>query len=242
MSGESSEGVLRDIRGLGKPEGRLFVVATPIGNLSDITIRAVETLKSVDFIAAEDTRTSSVLLRHFGISKPMMSFHSHSGTSRSQEIVGRIVQGNSAALITDAGTPGISDPGYTLVRDAVAAGVDVIPIPGATALVAALSSSGLRMDRFVFEGFLPQKKGRQKRLQSLSTETRTIVLYESTHRIEKTLRELTAYFGERRCVVGRELTKIHETFYRGTLSEVLKMLSGGEKRGEFVIVLEGSGE
>ena len=235
VSGESPQG-------LKKLGGRLFIVATPIGNLSDITFRAVETLKGVDFIAAEDTRTSSVLLKHLGISKPMVSFHSHSGTNRSQELVGRIAHGATAALITDAGTPGISDPGYTLVRDAVSAGVEVIPIPGATAFVAALSASGLRTDRFIFEGFLPLKKGRQKKLQQLSSESRTIVFYESPHRIEKTLLELAKYFGERRCVVARELTKIHESFYRGTFSEVLKMISPGEKRGEFVIVVEGSDE
>ncbi len=228
------------LQGTEKPGGRLFVVATPIGNLSDITFRAVDTLKSVDFIVAEDTRTSSVLLKHFGISKPMLSFHSHSGAGRTSEIVGKISDGATAALITDAGTPGISDPGYTLVRDALATGVEVIPIPGATALVAALSSSGLRTDRFVFEGFLPLKKGRQKKLQELSSERRTIVLYESPHRIEKTLLELSKYFGERNCVVGREITKLHETFYRGTFSEILDMIGHGEKRGEFVIIVEGS--
>ncbi len=228
------------LRGAERLGGKLFVVATPLGNLSDITYRAVETLKSVDFIAAEDTRTSSVLLKHYGISKPMLSFHSHSGASRSQEIVGRLSGGATAALITDAGTPGISDPGYVLVRDAIDAGIEVIPIPGPTALIAALSSSGLRMDRFLFEGFLPLKKGRQKKLQSLASETRTIIFYESPHRIEKTLRELAGPFGDRRCVVARELTKIHETFYRGTLSEVSGTIGSGEKRGEFVIVVEGA--
>ncbi len=223
-----------------KRAGMLFVVATPIGNLSDITFRAIEILKSVDFIAAEDTRTSFVLLKHYGVSKPMLSFHSYSGANRTNEIVQRITQGESAALITDAGTPGISDPGYTLVRDAVQAGVDVVPIPGPTAFVAALSASGLRTDRFIFEGFLPLKKGRQKKLQYLSTEPRTIVFYESPHRIEKTLQDLLKYFGDRRCVVGRELTKIHETFYRGSFSEVLKSISPSEKRGEFVVIVEGA--
>lgn len=230
------------LRGSRRPGGKLFVVATPIGNLSDITFRAVETLKGVDFVAAEDTRTSSVLLKHYGISKPMISFHSYSGTNRTREIVERMAGGETAALITDAGTPGISDPGYTLVRDAVAAGLEVIPIPGATAFVAALSSSGLRTDRFVFEGFLPLKKGRQKKLQQLSTEKRTIILYESPHRIEKTLGELSKHFGERKCVVTREITKIHESFYRGTFSEVLKTMGQGERRGEFVIIVEGAEE
>lgn len=229
-----------NLRGLNGRKGTLFVVATPIGNLSDITFRAVDTLKGVDFVAAEDTRTSSVLLKHYGISKPMVSFHSHSGADRSRELVDRMSHGESAALITDAGTPGISDPGYVLVRDAVAAGIDVVPVPGATALVAALSSSGLRMDRFVFEGFLPLKKGRQKKLQQLSSEKRTIILYESPHRMEKSLAELSKYFGERKCVVAREITKIHETIYRGTFSEVVKMIKPGERRGEFVIVVEGA--
>lgn len=228
------------LRGAQSQKGRLFVVATPIGNLSDITIRAVDTLKEVDFIAAEDTRTSSVLLKYYGISKPMVSFHSHSGANRSRELVERMTRGETGALITDAGTPGISDPGYTLVRDAVTAGVDVVPVPGATAFVAALSSSGLRMDRFVFEGFLPLKKGRHRKLEQLSSERRTIILYESPHRIEKSLAELSDHFGERRCVVAREITKIHETMYRGTLKEVLSMMEPGEKRGEFVIIVEGA--
>ena len=198
--------------------GKLFVVATPIGNLSDITIRAIETLKSVDLIAAEDTRTSSILLKHYGISKPSVSFHSYSARERSGEIVERILNGSDAALITDAGTPGVSDPGYVLVRDALQAGIQVVPIPGPTALVTALSASGLRTDRFVFEGFLPLKKGRQTKLRELSTEARTIVLYESPHRIERTLNDLWNNLGDRKCVVARELTKIHESFYRGTLS------------------------
>lgn len=169
-----------------------------------------------------------------------MSFHSHSGPGRTGEIVKKVLDGSNAALITDAGTPGISDPGYALVRDAVESGVQVIPIPGATAFVTALSASGLRTDRFLFEGFLPLKKGRQTKLRFLSTETRTIILYESPHRIEKTLNELQTYFGDRRCVVGRELTKIHESFYRGTLSQILNLIGPSEKRGEFVIIVEGA--
>ena len=220
--------------------GKLFVVATPIGNLSDITQRAVETLKSVDFIAAEDTRTSSVLLKHFGISKPMVSFHSHSGINRTTEIVRKISDGATAALVTDAGTPGISDPGYSLVRDAVEAGIEVVPIPGPTAFVTALSSSGLRTDRFVFEGFLPVKKGRQTKLRQLSLETRTIIFYESPHRIEKTLVDLKENFGDRRCVVAREFTKIYESFYRGSFSQVMDLIGASEKRGEFVIIVEGA--
>lgn len=220
--------------------GNLYIVATPIGNLSDITLRAIETLKSVDFIVAEDTRTSSVLLKHLGIAKPMMSFHSYSASERTGEIIGKVISGLDAALITDAGTPGISDPGYTLIRDAIESDVAVIPIPGPTAFVAALSASGLRTDRFLFEGFLPLKKGRQTKLRSLSNEQRTIIFYESPHRIEKTLKELSMSFGDRRCVVARELTKIHESFYRGTLSQILDLIGNSEKRGEFVIIVEGA--
>ncbi|HEY9165391.1 MAG TPA: 16S rRNA (cytidine(1402)-2'-O)-methyltransferase [Candidatus Kryptonia bacterium] len=220
--------------------GKLLIVATPIGNLSDITLRALEALKSVNFIAAEDTRTSSVLLKHYGISKPMLSFHSRSGAGRSSEIVGRILGGESAALITDAGTPGISDPGYVLVRDAVAAGIKVTPLPGPAAFIAALSSSGLRTDRFVFEGFLPLKKGRQKKLALLSKEARTVVFYESPHRIVKTLGELLEHFGDRRCVIAREVTKIHESFYRGKISEMRELIRPSEVRGEFVVMIEGA--
>ncbi len=220
--------------------GKLFVVATPIGNLADITYRAVETLKRVDFIAAEDTRTSSILLKHFEISKPMLSFHSYSGAGRTEEIVRRLSAGEDAALITDAGTPGISDPGFTLVHAAVAAGIAVVPIPGPSALLAALSSSGLRMDRFVFEGFLPLKKGRQKKLRELSGEKRTMVFYESPHRIARTLREFQDSFGDRKCVVAREITKVYETFYRGNLSDVRNIITASESRGEFVIILEGA--
>lgn len=228
-------------QGREKKAGKLFIVATPIGNLSDITLRAIETLKSVDFIAAEDTRTSSILLKHFVISKPMLSFHSYSGSNRAAEIIGKILDGASAALVTDAGTPGISDPGYSLVRAAVEAAIEIVPIPGPAAFVASLSASGLPTDRFVFEGFLPVKKGRQTKLRQLSSETRTIILYESPHRIEKTLSELIEKFGDRRCVIARELTKIHESFYRGTLSEVMSRVKS-EKRGEFVIMVEGAEE
>lgn len=219
--------------------GRLFVVATPIGNLSDITIRAIETLKAVHFIAAEDTRTSSILLRHYEISKPMLSFHSYSGAGRTDEIISRLVHGEDGALITDAGTPGISDPGFNLVQAAINAGLKVVPIPGPSAFLAGLSSSGLRIDRFVFEGFLPLKKGRQKKLQELSNEKRTVVFYESPHRIEKTLHDLLTSFGDRKCVIGREITKVYESFYRGSLSEVERMMTPAEKRGEFVIIVEG---
>ncbi|MGC8596143.1 MAG: 16S rRNA (cytidine(1402)-2'-O)-methyltransferase [Candidatus Kryptoniota bacterium] len=219
--------------------GKLYVVAVPIGNLGDITFRAIDTLKSVSFIAAEDTRTSSILLRHYGISRPLLSFHSYSTQERLEEIVNKILNGESAALITDAGTPGISDPGYVLVNSVLRHGCDVVPIPGPTALITALSASGLRTDRFVFEGFLPLKKGRKTKLMRLAEETRTIVIYESTHRIERTLEELLNAFGDRKCVVARELTKIHETFYRGSISTVLAKLKQDVKKGEFVIIVEG---
>jgi 16S rRNA (cytidine1402-2'-O)-methyltransferase len=219
--------------------GKLFVVATPIGNLADITLRAIETLKSVDFIVAEDTRTSSVLLKHYGITKPMVSFHSYSKEERISEIIQRVLRGESSALITDAGTPGISDPGYAIVRKAVEAGIEMVPIPGPVAFVAALSVSGLRTDRFVFEGFLPVKKGRRTKFQQLASEQRTIIIYESPHRIVKTLSELKENLGDRRCVVARELTKMYESFYRGTISEVISSIKDSEKRGEFVILVEG---
>jgi len=220
--------------------GKLFVVATPIGNLSDITLRAIEVLKYVDLVAAEDTRTSSVLLRHLGISKPMLSFHSYSGSGRANQITQKLLEGSNIALVTDAGTPGISDPGYALVREAIESRIEVVPIPGPTAFVTALAASGLRTDRFLFEGFLPLKKGRQTKLRALSTETRTIVLYESPHRIEKTLNELNGYFNDRKCVVARELTKIHESFYRGTIEQILGLIGKSETRGEFVIIVEGA--
>lgn len=218
--------------------GMLYVVATPIGNLSDLTWRAVETLKSVDSIACEDTRHSKILLEHYGIDKPLVSYHQHSGPVKTERILAELGLGKSMALVTDAGTPGINDPGGKLVEDAVAAGHTIIPIPGACALAAALSVSGLPADRFEFLGFLPHKKGRQTLFQHIVSAEITIVFYESTHRIIKTLQQLAAGLpSERRVVVCRELTKQFESIYRGSAEHVLHQLEGGVTKGEFVVIV-----
>jgi 16S rRNA (cytidine1402-2'-O)-methyltransferase len=219
--------------------GALYVVATPIGNLEDISRRAVAILGQVDCIAAEDTRTSGVLLAHLGIKRPMVSYHSYNEQRRVGEIVKRLHGGESVAVITDAGTPAISDPAFALVRAAVEAGIRVIPIPGASAVLAALVTSGLPTDRFVFEGFLPVKKGRMTRLRQLKDEPRTIVLYEAPHRIEKTLGELVEALGNRDAAVARELTKKFEEIRRGTLTELLEGVRRNPPRGEMVIVVHG---
>jgi 16S rRNA (cytidine1402-2'-O)-methyltransferase len=216
----------------------LYVVATPIGNLADLTYRAVETLRSVACIAAEDTRTSGKLLKHYGITTPTVAYHAHSTPAATERLVARLRAGEDLALISDAGTPGISDPGYRLVTAAIAAGVTVVPVPGVSAVVTALSASGLPTDKFLYLGFLPMKKGRQTIFRILATEERTVVFYESVHRIERTLAELsTALGGERRCVVARELTKLHEEFVRGTLAEVAAYFHQKTPRGEFVVLL-----
>lgn len=217
----------------------LFVVSTPIGNLQDITLRALETLKEVDFIAAEDTRHTRVLLRHYAIQKPLVSYHDYNKARRAPEIVRRLLAGEKAAVVSDAGTPGISDPAYHLVRQCIEAGVPVQPIPGPTAFVAALIVSGLPTDRFVFEGFLPAKKGRQKRLGLLREETRTIVLYEAPHRLLRTLEDLLSNLGDRQAAIVRELTKIHEEVQRGPLSELIEWVRKQPPRGEIVLVVEG---
>jgi 16S rRNA (cytidine1402-2'-O)-methyltransferase len=219
--------------------GCLYVISTPIGNLGDVSARAAKILAGVDVIAAEDTRTSRVLLDALGVSRLMVSFHSYNEQRRTPELIQRMSAGETIGLITDAGTPGISDPAFVLVRDAIEAGIRVIPVPGASALLAALVVSGLPMDRFVFEGFLPLKKGRKTRLERMAAEDRTIVLYESPHRLLKTLRELHAVMGERRVAVARELTKKFEEIYRGTLAQAAGRFAGKEPRGEFVIVIEG---
>lgn len=219
---------------------QLYLVPTPIGNLADMTFRAVEVLKAVDGILAEDTRTSSVLLKHYGINKPLTAYHQHNEHRVTAELVSRLQQGHSLALLTDAGTPGVSDPGFLLVRACIRAGIRVECLPGATAFVPALVNSGIPMNRFVFEGFLPPKKGRQSLLKVLAEEERTIVLYESPFRLVKTLQELAGVFGaERSCSVSRELTKMYEENVRGTLQEVLDHFSDGKVKGEIVIVLEG---
>lgn len=219
-------------------QGMLYVVPTPVGNMEDITLRAIRVLKEADLILAEDTRTSSVLLHHYEIKNQLISHHKFNEHQTSQHIVERILGGDTVALISDAGTPGISDPGFLLVRECVRAGIEVQTLPGPTAFVPALVSSGLPCDKFCFEGFLPQKKGRQKRLQELKEEERTIVFYESPYRIVKTLQQFVEVFGEERHVsVCREISKVHEQSVRGTLAEALAHFTEHEPKGEFVIVL-----
>jgi 16S rRNA (cytidine1402-2'-O)-methyltransferase len=217
--------------------GKLYIVSTPIGNLKDITLRAIETLNEVDFILCEDTRVSSILLKQYNIIKQLISFNAVSETKKIPSIIERLQNGQSYALISDSGTPAISDPGIRLVSEAIKNGIEVITIPGATALIAALTISGLPTDSFVFEGFLPQKKGRQKKLTELSAEERTIVLYESTHRIEKLINELVQYFPERFVVVCRELTKKFEESWRGYPAELKEKLNERIIKGEFVVVI-----
>ncbi|MBR5196824.1 MAG: 16S rRNA (cytidine(1402)-2'-O)-methyltransferase [Alistipes sp.] len=219
---------------------KLYIVPTPIGNLEDITLRAINVLKEVDFILAEDTRTTSFLLRHLGIEKPMHSHHKFNEHATVGRVAEAIANGRDVALVSDAGTPGISDPGFLLVRRCVEEGIDVVTLPGATALIPAVVQSGFPCDRFCFEGFLPQKKGRMKRLEELSTEPRTLVLYESPYRVVKCLEQLAATFGaERRVAVVREITKKFEECVRGTIAEVLDHFRAHEPKGEFVIVVEG---
>jgi 16S rRNA (cytidine1402-2'-O)-methyltransferase len=219
--------------------GKLYLVATPIGNLQDITLRALETLRSVDLIAAEDTRRAAILLRHYEIQKPTMSYHDFNERTAAPQIIARLQEGKSVALVTDAGTPGISDPGFYLVRAARAENIVVEAIPGPTAMVAALVISGLPSDRFVFEGFPPAKKGRQTFFQNLAHESRTIVLYEAPQRVPRTLRDILAHWGDRRVALARELTKIHEEVRRGKVSEILAGLQDRPLRGECVLVVEG---
>ena len=219
---------------------KLYIVPTPIGNLDDITLRAVNVLREVDFILAEDTRTTSFLLRHLGIEKKLHSHHKFNEHATVKMVAGSLAAGRNAALVSDAGTPGISDPGFLLVRTCVEAGIEVETLPGATALVPALVQSGFPCDRFCFEGFLPQKKGRAKQLQSLADEERTMVFYESPYRVVKCLEQFAEVFGsERRVSVSRELTKKFEQTVRGTVAEVLEHFRTTEPKGEFVIVLAG---
>jgi 16S rRNA (cytidine1402-2'-O)-methyltransferase len=220
--------------------GKLDVVPTPIGNLKDITERALEVLRSADLILAEDTRTTGKLLRHYDIDKPIRSFHLHNEHRAVDAIVDQINTGLNYALCSDAGTPAISDPGFLLVRACVDAGINVSCLPGATAFVPALVVSGLPCDRFAFEGFLPHKKGRQKRLQAILEESRTTVLYESPHRVIKLLEEIIKYeCGDRRIVLCREISKLHEEVVRGSVEEVLERFKEKAPRGEFVVVIEG---
>jgi 16S rRNA (cytidine1402-2'-O)-methyltransferase len=221
----------------------LYLVPTPIGNLKDITLRALEVLKEVDLILAEDTRTSSKLLQHYQISRPLSPYHQHNEHRVLTHLVSQLLEGKKMALITDAGTPGISDPAFLLVRECIRTGVRVECLPGATAFVPALVNSGLPAHRFCFEGFLPQKKGRQTHLQSLAEETRTMIFYESPMRLLRTLEDLAAVFGpERPCSVSRELTKIYEENVRGSLQEVQAHFTDKTVKGEIVLVVAGKGQ
>jgi 16S rRNA (cytidine1402-2'-O)-methyltransferase len=221
--------------------GILYVVATPIGNLEDITLRALRVLGSVDLIAAEDTRQTRKLLTHHGISRPLVSFHEHNQQRQALRLLTLLQEGRSIALVTDAGTPGISDPGYALLRALLPHGIPIVPIPGPAAVIAALSVAGLPTDRFVFEGFLPPKGGkRRQRLEALRQEPRTIVLYESPYRILRLLQEIVAHLGaERQVVVARELTKHFEEIQRGTASALLETLQEQPVRGEYTLVIAG---
>jgi len=220
--------------------GKLYLVPTPIGNLKDITYRAVEVLKEVDLILAEDTRTSGKLLKHYGIITQMQSHHMHNEHKTVNSLVKRIQSGETIALISDAGTPAISDPGFLLTRACVNAKLEVDCLPGATAFVPALVNSGLPSDKFIFEGFLPVKKGRQTRLKLLAEEQRTLIFYESPHKLLKTLSQFVDYFGEERAIsVSREISKLHEETIRGTISEVLAYYTNKPPKGELVIVVDG---
>jgi len=220
--------------------GKLYIIPTPVGNLEDMTFRAVRLLKEVGLILAEDTRTTGILLKHFDIQNKMQSYHKFNEHKAVSHIVERLNSGEDIALVSDAGTPGISDPGFLVVRECVKAGIEVICLPGATAFVPALVSSGIPSDRFCFEGFLPQKKGRMTRLKILTEETRTIVFYESPHRVLKTLTQLAEYMGEERyAATCREISKVYEEIRRGTLKELISHFSVNEPRGEFVIVVSG---
>lgn len=222
--------------------GRLYLVPTPVGNLEDMTFRAIRVLNEVDLILAEDTRTSGVLLKHYDIKTPMRSHHKFNEHEEAPRIAERILAGENIALITDAGTPGISDPGFMLSRECSRLGVDVECLPGATAFVPALVASGLPCDRFVFEGFLPPKKGRATRLELLSKDPRTIIIYESPLRLARTLRQLAEFFGsDREACVCREISKMHETYHRGTLSELSSYFDVNQAKGEIVIIVRGYG-
>ncbi|HEX2900254.1 MAG TPA: 16S rRNA (cytidine(1402)-2'-O)-methyltransferase [Bacteroidia bacterium] len=220
---------------------RVILIPTPIGNLEDITLRAKRLLQEADLVAAEDTRETGKLLKLLGIERPLTALHQHNEHHRVGSLLEKVAQeGLTLALVSDAGTPGISDPGFLLVREAIAAGIPVEALPGATAFVPALVASGLPCDRFVFEGFLPQKKGRKTRLDALHDEVRTMVFYESPFRILKLMEEMEKHFGpSRQVAVARELSKLHETYYRGTVQEVIQQLKNGVLKGEMVVVLAG---
>jgi len=221
--------------------GSLYIVATPIGNLEDITLRALRVLKEVSLVAAEDTRHTQKLLTHFGIHARLTSYHDHSKEEKAELLIERLKGGESVALVSDAGTPGVSDPGYYLINRAVEEGVDVVPVPGASAALAALSVSGLATDSFVFEGFLPSRSAqRRKKLEGLSDEPRTMIFYEAPHRIHKTLGDMLDILGDRRAVLARELTKVHEELIRGTLAGVNEAVHGRTLKGEITLLVGGA--
>ena len=221
--------------------GRLYIVSTPIGNLADITYRAVEILKSVGKIAAEDTRRTRVLLDHYGIKTSVLSYNSYNKMKQGPKLVSAMKKGGDLALVSDAGTPGISDPLYHLVQSALNEEVQLVPIPGPSAAIAGLTVSGLPMDRFSFEGFLPRKKRRTKTLQALAEERRTVVLYESPHRVSRTLRELSVLMGDRPAAIARELTKLHEEVIRGRLADLADIAEGKTWKGEVTLMIGGTG-
>lgn len=220
--------------------GTLYVVATPIGNLEDITLRALRVLREVDLIAAEDTRHTKKLLDRYGIRKPMVSYHEHNERERAEQLIRELKGGKDVALVSDAGTPAVSDPGYVLIRRCIEEGVRVVPVPGPSALIAALCVSGLPVHRFAFEGFLPHKEGkRRKRLEELKDEERTLIFYESPHRLLKTLRDMLDILGDREIAVARELTKVHEEVFRGRINEAIEKFSSSPVKGEITLVVEG---
>jgi 16S rRNA (cytidine1402-2'-O)-methyltransferase len=223
--------------------GTLYIVATPIGNLEDITLRALRILKDTDVIAAEDTRHTQTLLRHFAINTPLTSYHEHNERAKTVQLVARLERGESIALVSDAGTPGICDPGYRLVVEATRVGIRVVPIPGPSALIAALSASGLPTDGFNFRGFLPaRKRERRSKLQELRVGRYSIVVYETPHRLKESLDDIREILGERRMVLAREVTKIHEEFLHGRISEVIAEITHREIRGEVTLIIEGSSD
>lgn len=221
-------------------KGYIYLISTPIGNLEDITLRAINLLKEIDLIAAEDTRRTGILLKHYNIKTRMESYHDHNKIKKTPFFLKKLNQGLSIGIVSDAGTPGISDPAFFLVREGIKQNIRIIPIPGATAAISALVASGLPTDRFVFEGFLPPKKGRKKRLKQLTDETRTIILYESRYRLMKTLKDLYEFLGNRTVSIGRELTKKFEEIIRGSLTNIIESLSKRNLKGEFVLVIKGA--
>ena len=224
-----------------KKTGTLYIVSTPIGNLEDITLRALNILRDVQIIAAEDTRHTQKILQRYNISTAQTSYHDHNKEEKAEILISRLKEGRDIALVSDAGTPGISDPGYYLINRAIEEGIRVMPVPGPTASIAALSVSGLPTDAFVFEGFLPAKKtARQKKLRELSTERRTLILFEAPHRLASTLRDIAEVLGDRKIVLTRELTKVFEEVIRGRVSEVIAKIEGRRLKGEMTLLLEGA--